>query len=250
MKKIVVPGELLTEERKRMGENVYSSQGKIYSNTLGLFQEDGNTASVVALKGRYVPMRDDLIVGIVAMDVHAGYLVDINSFYYSFVSKKEIRDSLKPGSIVSGKIMEVSETHETSLGFVRVFYGGEVILVPPVKVPRMIGKNGSMLDVLKRGTGSNVMIGRNGLVWAKGGDTSLLKIALKKIDQESHKEHLTQTMGEFLKIDSKPMLQEPQRFNDRQNDRQNDRPNDRQSRPMQPQNELIFDLPSDDSPNQ
>ncbi|MFH0955106.1 MAG: KH domain-containing protein [Candidatus Micrarchaeota archaeon] len=206
MKKIVVPGELLTEERKRMGEHVYASQGKIFSDTLGIFQDEGSVASVVALKGRYIPMRDDLVIGIVAMDVHAGYLVDINSFYYSFVSKKEIRDSLKSGSIVSGKIMEVSETHETSLGFVRVFYGGEIVLVSPVKVPRMIGKNGSMLDVLKRGTGANIMIGRNGLVWAKGGNIDLLKIALKKIDDEAHKEHLTQMMAEFLKIDSTPAM--------------------------------------------
>ena len=225
-----------------MGEHVYASQGKIFSDTLGLYAEDGSMASVVPLKGRYVPMRDDLIVGIVALDVHAGYLADINSFYYSFVNKKEIRDSLKLGSIISGKIMEVSETHETNLGFVRVFFGGEILLVPPVKVPRMIGKNGSMLEVLRRGTGSNIMIGRNGLVWAKGGDLNLLKIALKKIDDESHKERLTQTMMDFLKVDAKSLP--PAEARPPANDRRQPM-NDRGSRD---EPGPIFDIPGDEPP--
>jgi exosome complex component RRP4 len=146
---------------------------------------------------------NDLIVGIVAQEVHSGYLVDINSFYLAFVYQKELRDPLQVGSIVSAKVMNVSETNDVELGFVRVFYGGEIMQVSPVKVPRMIGKNGSMLEVLKNGTQANVMIGRNGLVWSKGGNVDLLRLALHKIEEEAHFEHLTESVKVFLEQNQK-----------------------------------------------
>jgi exosome complex component RRP4 len=155
-------------------------------------------ASVVPLRGRYLPRMNDLIVGIVAQEVHSGYLVDINSFYLAFVYQKELRDPLQVGSVLSAKVMNVSETNDVELGFVRVFYGGEVLQVSPVKVPRMIGKNGSMLDVLKNGTQANVMIGRNGLVWSKGGNSVLLEKALRKIEEEAHHENLTESIKAYL----------------------------------------------------
>ncbi|MBU0636235.1 RNA-binding protein, partial [Candidatus Micrarchaeota archaeon] len=61
------------------------------------------------------------------------------------------------------------------------------------------GKNSSMLEVLKSGTASNLMIGRNGLAWIKGGDTALLRKAIRKIEEESHLDHLTEGITLFLK---------------------------------------------------
>ncbi len=203
-KKIVVPGELVTEERKRLGEHVFLKDGKIYSDTMGISKVEGNFASVVPLKGGYVPQANDLIIGIVAQEVYPGYLVDVNGTNYAFVSKKDLRDPLQVGTVVSAKVMSVNETHDIELGFVRVFYGGTVLSVMPVKVPRMIGKNGSMLEVLKRGTGCNMMIGRNGWVWVKGGNTELLKTSLQKIDDEAHLSNLTNKMTDFLKKPAVP----------------------------------------------
>jgi exosome complex component RRP4 len=203
MKRIVLPGEMVTAERKRLGEHVFDQNGKIFSDVLGIASVDNVVASVVPLRGRYLPRMNDLIVGIVAQEVHSGYLVDINSFYLAFVYQKELRDPLQVGSIVSAKVMNVSETNDVELGFVRVFYGGEIMQVSPVKVPRMIGKNGSMLEVLKNGTQANVMIGRNGLVWSKGGNVDLLRLALHKIEEEAHFEHLTESVKVFLEQNQK-----------------------------------------------
>lgn len=204
-KKIVVPGELVTEERKRLGENTFLREGKIFSAVLGLSKVDHSVASVVALKGRYGPRKDDLVIGIVSSEVYPGYLVDINTVSPAFVSKKELRDPLHPNMVVSAKVMEVGDLGEVELGFVRVFFGGTILPVSPVKVPRMIGKNGSMLDVLKQGTGCNLMIGRNGWIWVKGGDINRLNKALEIIEFESHFSHLTQRVTDFLARQSKPM---------------------------------------------
>lgn len=209
MKRIVVPGELITEERKRAGEHAFARGDRVFSDALGLVSEDGPVVSVVPLRGRYVPKTNDLIIGVVAQGVHNGYLLDINGFYLAFVYAKELRDPLNVGSVVSAKIMNVSETNEVELGFVRVFFGGEVFKVSPVKVPRMIGKNGSMLEVLKTGTQSNIMIGRNGLVWVKGGNTVLLSAGLKKIEAEAHLENLTDSVKAFLDAQPKNPVEMP-----------------------------------------
>ena len=202
-KKIVIPGELVSEERKKVGQHVFVENGKIFSDSLGLTYADSDFASVVPLHGKYLPQREDLIVGIVAQETFGGYLVDINSFYFSFVSKEFIRERLQKGSVISAKILSVNEINEAELGNVRVFYGGEIIGISPVKVPRVIGKNASMMEALKKGTASNILVGRNGRIWAKGGDIPLLLKAIKKIEEESHLSNLTKKIEHFLEEQKK-----------------------------------------------
>lgn len=198
-KKIVVPGELLTEERKKLGQHVFVQNGKVYSDALGITYPSSSVAYVVPLSGRYLPQRDDLLVGIVKQETMKGYMVDINSIYPCYLAADKVRDKLSIGSVISAKVDSVNEMNEADLFDVRVFYGGEVIQVTPSKVPRVIGKNGSMLTVLKEGTGCNLLVGRNGWVWVKGGDSKMLSDALRLIESEAHKDNLTVKVEEFLK---------------------------------------------------
>jgi len=198
-KKIVVPGELVTEERKKLGQHVFVENGKIYSDSLGITYPASAVAYVVPLRGNYIPQRDDLILGIVSRETVKGYMVEINSIYPSYLSADKVRDNLQKGSIVSAKVADVNEINEAELFNVRVFYGGEVMQVSPPKVPRMIGKNGSMLSVLKNGTGCNLLVGRNGWLWVKGGDVQLLTEAVKLIESEAHLDNLTVKVEELLK---------------------------------------------------
>ncbi len=202
-KRIVISGELVTAERRRMGEHVFLQDGKIYSDALGIAEKDEQTASVIPLHGKYMPRAGDLIVGIISRDVYSGYIVDVNSFYTAFISKKELRETLKVGTVVSAKIEEVNEVNDVDLSNIRVFYGGEILSVSPVKVPRMIGKNGSMLEVLKKGTACNLLIGRNGRIWLKGGNYDLLVKAIAKIESESHLSNLTNKVTLFLEEENK-----------------------------------------------
>lgn len=207
-KKIVIPGELITEERRRLGEHVYLKDGKVYGDILGIAETDEQTASVIPLKGKYMPKPGDLIVGIISGDVFSGYHVDINSFYSAFISKKELRDIIKVGTVVTAKIEDVNEVNDVDLSNVRVFYGGEILSVSPVKVPRMIGKNGSMLEVLKKGTACNLLVGRNGRIWVKGGNYDLLVKAIAKIEAEAHLSNLTNKMTLYLEEENKKVKEE------------------------------------------
>ncbi len=199
-KRIVVPGETVTEERKRLGEHVFAKNGKIFSDVLGIVDETPTTVSVVPLEGVYTPKPHDIVVGVIASETFNGYLIDINSFYLSFSLKERMmREPLRPGNIVSAKIMRVNELNEADLGNLRPLFNGTLLLVSPVKVPRIIGKNASMLEVLKKGTGSSLIVGRNGVIWANGGNLKLLIEAIRKIEKESHLSNLTNSIEEFLK---------------------------------------------------
>ncbi|HZX33912.1 MAG TPA: KH domain-containing protein [archaeon] len=213
-KRVVVPGELVTEERKKLGSHVFISEGKIYSDSIGLVNDEADYASVVPLEGKYMPVSNDLIIGVIVGQRFSVYAVDINSFYASYVSKKEIREILKPGSIISAKIMKVNEMNEADLGNVRTFFGGEIIAVSPVKIPRVIGREGSMLSVLKAGTKCNIIAGKNGLIWAKGGNVELLRKAVSKISKEAHMDNLTQRIADFLGVKEGAQHESPQTEND------------------------------------
>ncbi len=197
-KRLVIPGELVTEERKKLGSHVFIRDGKIYSDAMGLVNDESDFASVVPLEGKYAPEQNDLIIGVIVDEKFSVYEVDINSFYSSWISKKELREILKPGTIISGKVMKVNEFNEVDLGGIRSFFGGELIEVSAVKIPRVIGREGSMLNVLKNGTKSNIIVGRNGRIWAKGGDVNLLRRAINKINAEAHMDSLTQRITDFL----------------------------------------------------
>ena len=198
MKKIVAPGEIVTEQRKRMGDHVYSSNGKIYSDVIGITDNESTMASVVPLKGFYMPKQSDIVIGLVVSELFSGFLVNIGSFSLSFMSKEGVREPLKRGSIVSVQVLRVNELNDADLSEPRIFYGGEIFSISPVKIPRIIGKNGSMLEVLKRGTNCNLIVGRNGRIWAKGGNTELLFKAIKMIEEEAHLPNLTNKVTEFL----------------------------------------------------
>jgi exosome complex component RRP4 len=218
-KKLVVPGELVTDQRKRLGNHVYLREGKIFSDCVGLVSASNDVASVVPLEGKYLPQENDLVIGIITAEKFSGYLVEINSLYPAFVSKKELREILKPGTIISTKVIRVNELNEVDLSNVRAFFGGELVQISPVKVPRLIGKEGSMLNVLKNGTKSSVLVGKNGWVWVKGGNPELFAEAVNLIEQEAHKENLTNKVIEFLqkkneskeKIVSKEKAQEEEK---------------------------------------
>ncbi|MDD4251091.1 MAG: hypothetical protein PHX27_02775 [Candidatus ainarchaeum sp.] len=199
MKQVVVPGELLSEERKKLGPNVYVLNGKIYAKVLGITNTESEIAEVVALKGMYIPKRDDTIVGIVNRVVFAGYGVDVNSFADSFIPKKAMRTDLKLGDVIIAKVEDVNELKEADLSFPRKMGDGEVIKITAVRSPRLIGKNGSMLDVLTNGTNCEIFIGKNGRVWARDGNINLLKKAVHFIDENSYKSNLTNAVEELLK---------------------------------------------------
>ncbi len=199
MKRIVIPGEIVSDQRKRLGGNVFVSNGKVYSKVLGITEDADEKASVVPLEGKYFPQQEDVVIGVVTRVVFAGYGVNINSFVESFIPKSAMRDDLKVGDLVSSKISYVNELREAELSFPRKMFGGEVIEVTPVRTPRLIGKNGSMLELLKQGTKCDMIVGKNGRVWARNGNIDLLRRVVNFVIINSYKSNLTNSVEDFFK---------------------------------------------------
>jgi len=197
-KKIVIPGEIIGKEPLRPGYNSFAKNGLIYSSVLGIVSEGSDRISVVALEGKYFPVRNDFIIGIVAGEKHAGYDAEINSFFQSFLLKMSLRQDMAIGSLFSAIVSNVNEVNQIDIDQARPFFGGELIVVSPVKVPRIIGKNESMLNVLRDGTKCQIFVGKNGFIWVNGGNIKLLHEALHKIETEAHLPNLTNSVKAFL----------------------------------------------------
>ena len=78
--------------------------------------------------------------------------------------------------------------------------GGRVIKINCQKVPRVIGKQASMINMIKEKTGCEITVGQNGLIWIKGTPEGELKAekAVKLIEEKSHLEGLTDKVQKFL----------------------------------------------------
>ncbi len=193
VQKIILPGEQLFGKPLDL-EGTFVDGGVTYASVMGLVRDD----RFVPLKGHYLPVPGDYVVGIVIVEKFSGYVVELHSPYEGSFSNRETREAFAVGDVVSAKVAEVNEVHEATLVEPRKFTGGTILEVDYVKVPRIIGKNGSMLAMIRDFTGCDLFIGKNGRIYLRGGNTALASQAILKIDEEAHKPGLTDRMREFL----------------------------------------------------
>ena len=74
--------------------------------------------------------------------------------------------------------------------------------VTPTKIPRVIGRKGSMISMIKQETNCQIILGLNGVILVTGKnpvDEELAMRAIKKIEQESHTTGLTDRITQLLK---------------------------------------------------
>jgi exosome complex component RRP4 len=71
---------------------------------------------------------------------------------------------------------------------------GRIIRVNPNKVPRIIGKEGSMVSMIKAETNCRITVGQNGVIWVSGNPKEeLIAVSMiRKIERESHISGLTE----------------------------------------------------------
>jgi len=196
MGKIVVPGEVVAEDR-RPGFGVHVDGGKTYSSVIGLLDE--KEGRVIALQGPYIPRIEDWVIGVVEEVKYAGYDVEIKSPYTGFISTKMTRAEFKLGDVVGAKVANIDEARNIDLMDPRRLTGGEILEISAMKVPRVIGKKNSMIDTIIQLTRSEVMVGRNGRIWIKGGNSAAAAAAILMIEREAHTTGLTDRVTDFLK---------------------------------------------------
>jgi exosome complex component RRP4 len=199
---IVVPGQLIGDGLKH-DTTCFTENGKVYSLVRGLARVSDNRVEVIPLSGPYMPKVGDVVVGRVTEDFGGIYLVDIDSAYYCIIREKPDRNKVRTsnyaiGDIISGKVFQVDEVHESDLDGIFKLTGGLIIKVDPKRIPRVIGKNRSMVNTIREKTGCSLVVGQNGLVWVKGEKAELAITAIKKVEAEAHTSGLTDRITEML----------------------------------------------------
>lgn len=221
-KQIVTPGDLLAEGEYIAGENAYMEDKKIFASRTGIVEYDNKKVNVVALKAFYLPNVGDTVIGTVVEVGFNGWTVDINAPYQAFLrpadvlsrpfkpQKDELSQVLDAGDLIVAKIVSYDRTHDPQLTVAEPGLGkitrGQIAKVTPTKVPRIIGRKGSMISMIKEQTGCQIILGLNGVVLITGKtleDEQLALAAIQKIENESHTSGLTDRITQMLKEKSK-----------------------------------------------
>ena len=212
-RKVVVPGDLLSEDAKRSGEGTYVKNASVYSLLYGLanFRDKIN---VIPLAGKYVPGPGDNVIGVVKDITFSNWIVDINSPYDGLlhisefpkrIESDEMSRHLRIGSSIMTRVKDVDPTmkveltlNDRKLGQIK---SGQVIEISHTRVPRLIGKGGSMISMLKKEVNCNIFVGQNGRIWISGGaeDMDLALKTITLIQREAHTNGLTDRVVDFLK---------------------------------------------------
>ena len=204
-KKIVIPGELLSDDSSLSGLGTYVSGGKVYASVCGLLTQKGKI-SVHPLFGPYIPKRNDLIIGYATVITSSNWIFDIGCPYEGLlhvteypirVPSEEMTQHFNIGDTVLLKVTDVNTEMKVELTYkdpiCRKLTKGRLFEISPSKVSRVIGRSGAMISMLKAKTGCEIFVGGNGRIWMNGSSDSMsvLMNALKKIEAEAHVSGLT-----------------------------------------------------------
>ena len=83
--------------------------------------------------------------------------------------------------------------------------GGHILDVEPSKVPRIIGKKGSMINIIKKYSKCRIFVGQNGRIWIDGNEEGIKKVMkiISLIEEEALTYGLTNKVERILKKDAK-----------------------------------------------
>lgn len=217
-RQLVTPGDLLAEGDYIAGENTYKENNRIYAARIGLVEYDDKRINVVALRAFYIPKVGDTVIGTVVEVGFGGWVVDINAPYQAILRASEVlnrpfkpqrndlTEVLDVGDLIVAKITSYDRTQNPQLSVSEPGMGkitrGQIVRITPTKIPRVIGKKGSMISMIKQETGCQIVLGQNGVILITGKtleDEELAMMAINKIEQESHISGLTDRITQMIK---------------------------------------------------
>jgi len=220
-RQLVAPGDAVARGLDYLpGAGCYRKNTDIKSKLLGLVRLKDRVVGVVPLSGVYVPKPGDGIIATVSDMQSTFWILDINSPYdallqlgeataeYIDIAKTDISIYFDIGDVVYAKVLSVSRSKNVTLTMndyrAKKLIGGRIMKVTPSKVPRIIGKEGSMIELIKNYTGCHIVVGQNGVVWLKGSNEALAAKTVLMIEREAHIRGLTDRVTAMLKAEGTP----------------------------------------------
>jgi len=212
---VVIPSEKIDARKgRKLGNGVYQDGENVFSKFMGIPRIDENEISVIPLSGVYLPNLGDRVIGIISGVEISGWMVDINSPYVAFLpvaeaveefidmARTDISRYFDANDVVFCRISKVTKNKTVQVSLrdtlARKLYGGVIIKVTPSKIPRIIGKAGSMISLIKTRTKCDIYTGQNGLIWIRGENKAKAIEVILTIEKESHTIGLTERIESML----------------------------------------------------
>ena len=218
-RRYVIPGDKIIEGNYKPLMNVMKSGDYLISTRIGIAEAGKDGVKVIPLSGVYIPRVNDLVIGKVIDRSSLSWDIDINSCFFAHLPAQDVfgrdfspaRDDmgrqLNIGDLIIARIVSFDRTRDPMLTVQDKDLGkipyGEFIKISPTRVPRLIGKRGSMIQTIEQATQTRVIIGQNGIVVVTGRDIEGLSLAVKAIkmvEEESHTTNLTQRVKSLLNV--------------------------------------------------
>lgn len=219
---IVVPGDILATGMDFLpAGGSFRDKDNIVSGQLGMVQIDNRLIKVSPLSGRYFPKRGDTVIGKVIDITFGGWIVDIGCAKDAMLGLKDatsefiergadLTQYFNIGDVIVAKIVNVTRVKSADLttkglGLMRLTRG-RLIDIQSTKVPRVIGKQGSMVTMIKEMTDTRITVGQNGKVQILSTDPEMELIAVEAIrfiEANAHKSGLTEVVKKLLEEKTK-----------------------------------------------
>jgi len=214
-RKLVVPGEVVVSGDDYLPGDFTRKQGKdIIANRYGLAETSSRVVKIIPVSGAFEPRRGNSVIGRVGDITFNGWIIEIGGPYSAFLSLAEcprfidrnnIAEFAGVGDVVNAKILGVKKGGiDLTLKYrgLGKLEGGRIIKINSHKVPRVIGKEGSMINLIKNKTKTEITVGQNGYVWIRGemeGENQA-EDAIKLVVEEAASGGLTEKIEKFLGV--------------------------------------------------
>ena len=207
-----MPGDLL-ETKSKPGSGIFRRDGRVHASVLGYSSDQSGYMNVNAIAGRYTPKVGDKIVAICVETGPSVWRMDIGASFNSTLHHSEsgwkvpFGDTarfLTIGDAIWAEVfmVDAAGSHQISLkkDDCRKLYSGTIVKMGPTNVPRVIGKQGSMITAIREKTQTRILIGQNGNIWidGKGNDIATAQKAIEMIDNEANSKGLTKKIEKLL----------------------------------------------------
>jgi exosome complex component RRP4 len=218
-RKVVIPGEIISKGEDFLpGEGTEKRGEEIVAIRFGLAEESNKLVKVIPLSGVYQPRRGNVVIGKVENVTFNGWVIDINTAEGAFLSLMEVpryvnKDDLEEVFMIGDMVVaKISSINKRGIDLTIKLKGlgrldrGIIISINPNRVPRVIGKEGSMISLIKDETKCRITVGQNGLIWINGDrveDELFAKKAILHVAEKSFMSGLTDEMKTWLEKEKK-----------------------------------------------
>lgn len=214
-KVLVLPGDEIPDRGLQPGFGTYRVGKRVFASVMGYATWREPFIRVVPFAGRYVPKPHDVIVGVVQDVQKTFYLLDIDASRWAPLHTSgtpwepgpgELDQYLRIGDAVLVAVENLDPTGKIGVTMkgedLGKLSGGTLVTISPAKIPRVIGKGGSMIHTITQLTGTRVAVGQNGRIWVEGSPEGIQRVreCLRIIEEEGQLPGLTERIEGFLRM--------------------------------------------------